>query len=182
MRRFGIIVATEKYAHFSPTPFCHADAKLLHSTLTSDLDYADQDVLLMLLDPSDTKYPSDVLAAIEGVVDKAKDGDTILFYYAGHGDYYDDDAYLILPSTKPSDKKKTALPLRDISSRLRDGNRINVRIFDACHSGYDVRSADVENVNAPEFGPRSPFCEPSVPRCPADPHLRCGPPAHPALG
>jgi len=31
-------------------------------------------------------------------------------------------------------------------------------------------------------GPRSPFCEPSVPRCPAAPHLRCGPPAHPAPG
>lgn len=151
MRRFAILVAADEYQHFSPTPFCHLDAKLLQSTLTTKLDYAPQDVTTLLLGPLGSEQPGDVLQHIEATVKLSSDGDTILFYFAGHGDYFEGEPYLILPSTEPAQKRPTALSLRAIAENLRSPNRLNVRILDACHSGCDVRSPELGVVNASGF-------------------------------
>ncbi|MBU4444427.1 caspase family protein [bacterium] len=85
------------------------------------------------------------------VSNKLHPGDTILFYYAGHGAFRDNDSYLILPNTSDGNFSKTALPLRDISTILRNPSVINVRIFDSCHSGHDVRAADEAKLNFENF-------------------------------
>jgi hypothetical protein len=139
MTRYAIILATEEYVHFSPTPFCHADATLLERTLVDECDYAAQHVLTKLLSRNDTVLPMDTLDEIENLVKGAARGDTILFFYAGHGHLQGGDTFLLLPHTEPGRWEQTSLPLRDISDRLRASERVNVRIFDACHSGVDVR-------------------------------------------
>jgi hypothetical protein len=144
MTRYAIILSVEDYAEFSRTPFCHADASLLCTTLTDRCDYASQHILLLKLDPGSGETPATILDRIKQTIDGSKPGDTILFYFAGHGHRAKDDkTYLILPDTVPGAYEKTALALDDISNRLRQPDRPCFRMFDACHSGADVRDGAV---------------------------------------
>ena len=112
----------------------------MHCTLTESCDYAPQHTLLLKLDRDDLQKPSDVLEEIRRVVDGLLPGDTVLFYFAGHGHYFESRTYLILPTTIPGAYESTALGLDDISKELRPPQRSGFRIFDACHSGLDVRN------------------------------------------
>jgi len=139
MTRYAILLATEEYAHFRPTRFCHADATALSKVLIESCDYASQHVLLRLLSLTETMLPTDILSDIEKLVQGAAKGDTVLFFFAGHGHLHNGEAFLLLPHSEQGSWEQTALPLRDIADRLRTPERVNVRIIDACHSGLDVR-------------------------------------------
>lgn len=151
MKRFAILLGAEEYDFLQPTAFCHNDVILLKKTLIDYCDFAEQDVYDKLLSPKDDLQPAEILLEIKKLVDKSQVGDTVLFYYAGHGAYFNGDSYLILPNTKPDNIEKTSIPLRDISDLLRNDGRINVRIFDTCHSGQDVRASLVPNLNFKGF-------------------------------
>ena len=140
MKRYAIIVATDEYTTVKPnTPYCHNDAELLSKTLFDCCDFAQQDINLQLLSPTNHKTPSELIEQLKTIAQQSQPGDTILFYYAGHGTLHNSEPYIILPNTEVSNIEQTALPLRDISNALRLPDRVNIRIFDACHSGYDVR-------------------------------------------
>ena len=143
MKRFAVIMATEKYADpaYSDTPFCHADALLLKTTLIDFCDYAEQDILIELLDPTSKITPEELINKIRQIGERSQNGDTILFFYAGHGGIFNGDTYLILSTTDSHNKIQTAVPFRDISAALRLQGRTNIRIFDTCHSGADVRGS-----------------------------------------
>ena len=140
MKRYAIIISVEAYKHFPPTPFAHEDSKLLSSTLNDLCDYSIQHTLLLNLTPDADMRPDEILSKIRLTVEGSEPGDTILFYFAGHGHYSEDRSYLILPGTTPGVYEKTALPLDDISKELRPPQRLCFRVFDSCHSGQDVRS------------------------------------------
>ena len=142
MARYAIFISVENYTHFSTTKFTHADSKLIFSTLTDRCDYSKQHSLLLNLSPDDGKSPSEILTEINRTVSNSSAGDSILFYFAGHGHYSDGHTYLILPNTVPGAYETTALALEDISKELRKSQRSCYRIFDACHSGVDVREGN----------------------------------------
>ena len=139
MTRCAILIAAEKYVHFPATPFTHADAGLLHVTLTELCDYPAQHVLLLRLTLEDDKTPAELLDAIRKAVNGMERGDSVLFYFAGHGHCSDNRTYLLLPNTTAGAYETTALSLEDVSKELRTPERSCFRIFDACHSGVDVR-------------------------------------------
>ncbi len=139
MTRYAILISTEEYADFSKTPFCLADASALEKALVDGCDYAKQHVLTKHLSLKETMSPQAILDEIKASVKGATEGDTILFFYAGHGHLHGSDTFLLLPDTARGRWEETALPLRDISNCLRANGRTNIRIFDACHSGLDVR-------------------------------------------
>lgn len=143
MKRYSIIISVEEYTSFSKTPFAHADSELLYYTLTELCDFPDQHVLLLKLSPESEKKPAEILSEIKNIVDGSGPGDTILFYFAGHGHYSDGRSFLILPGTIPGVYETTALPLDDISKELRQPERACFRVFDSCHSGLDVRGEGV---------------------------------------
>ena len=149
MTRYAIIISVEEYRHFSRTSFTHADGDLLRSTLIEKCDYTDQHCLSLQLAPENTKTADEILAEIRKKVEGAGSGDSILFYFAGHGHLAKkDEAYLILPDTEPNKYERTALALDKISEELRQPEIACFRVFDACHSGVDVRS----NSNEPDSG------------------------------
>lgn len=152
MKRYAIIVATEEYTYVRPnTLFCHKDAQLLKKTLHEFCDFAEQDVVLELLSPDTPTTPVSLLDKISSVAQRTQSGDTMLFYYAGHGTLENGEPYIILPDTNVSNFEQTALALRDVSNILRMPQRVNVRIFDACHSGFDVRDQSVSPPDAQGF-------------------------------
>ena len=141
MTRYAIIISVEKYRHFQQTPFTHADGELLRSTLIEKCDYTAQHCLSLQLTPEETKTADEILTEIRNTVEGADRGDSILFYFAGHGHLAKkDEAYLILPDTDPNNYESTALALDKISKELRRPELVCFRVFDACHSGLDVRS------------------------------------------
>lgn len=139
MTRYAIILGVEHYDNFTQTPFAHSDASLLHKTLTEICDYPVQHALLLQLGLDKQMEPSEILNKIKETVSNLRSGDTVLFYFAGHGHLLDNRAYLILPKTNPHAYETTALALDDITNELRPPKRICFRILDACHSGLDVR-------------------------------------------
>jgi hypothetical protein len=150
MTRYAIIMSVENYKHFQPTQFTHADNDLIYSTLTKKCDYADQHVIVFKLSPENPKSPSEILTEIKSTVLNSTSGDSILFYFAGHGHYHEDKSYLILPDTFPGAYETTALMLDDLSNELRVHERSCFRLFDACHSGIDVRDGG-DNPNSQDF-------------------------------
>lgn len=150
MNRYAIIISVEDYSHFTKTSFAHADSELLCRTLTEICDYPSQHTLLLKLSPETEKRPVEILSEIKNIVDGSGPGDTILFYFAGHGHYSEGRTFLILPGTIPGAYETTALPLDDISKELRQPERACFRIFDSCHSGLDVRGDEI-NPDAEAF-------------------------------
>ncbi len=150
MTRYAIIISVEDYTHFLPTKFTHADSDLIFETLTKKCDYAEQHATVIKLSPDVTKTPLEILSEISAAVSNLTPGDSILFYFAGHGHYHEGKTYIILPNTVPGAYETTALSFDDISNQLRVSERSCFRLFDACHSGLDVRDGDGQ-LNSHEF-------------------------------
>jgi len=150
MTRYAIIMSVEKYEHFSPTKFTHADSNLIFQTLSGKCDYSEQHTILFQLSPENIKSPNEILTDIRKAVTNSTFGDSVLFYFAGHGHFQDGKTYLILPTTIPGAYETTAISLEDLSKELRVPERACFRIFDACHSGIDVRD-DAEKLDSESF-------------------------------
>ena len=152
MTRFAIIISVEEYNKYNPTRFTHADNDLLLNTLTKKCDYADQHTISLKLSPKNTMTPNEILEEIKTIVATSNTGDSILFYFAGHGHYDNESSktYLILPDTVTGDFERTALKFEDISNILREADKSCFRIFDTCHSGADVRN-NKDELNSLDF-------------------------------
>ncbi|MDF2882890.1 MAG: hypothetical protein K0R54_3447 [Clostridiaceae bacterium] len=113
---------------------------LMQETLTNFCDYDYSNMFAITLYPgSDFNNPEEILFELTQIVSTSKPGDTILFYFAGHGKIYNDEAYLLLPDTKDSDLENTALSLKKLNHCLSENGKSNFIILDACHSGFDCR-------------------------------------------
>jgi len=123
---------------------------LIYETLTKKCDYAEQHIVNFRLAPNGVKSPSEILAEIKNTVSNSTSGDSILLYFAGHGHYHEGKTYLILPDTVPGAYETTALALDDLSNELRVRERACFRLFDACHSGIDVRDGE-DQPNSNDF-------------------------------
>lgn len=151
MKRFAFLLSAEEYMFYSPTPFCHRDNDLIRNSLIELCGYAEQDITSLKLDVFNEMKPNEVLEKLTELAERTETGDTLVFYFAGHGMVEESDSYLVLPHTQPDNIIQTALPLRDISSILRKPGILNLRIYDACHSGQDVRSVPIAIPNSNEF-------------------------------
>lgn len=141
MRRFAIFISSEKYLQYEDTPYCHADAKKLRETLLNNCDYLPENMLSLDLDPGDENGAIDIIREVTNLVERSEDGDSILFFFAGHGVAIDGKTYLVLPNTSRSNVPDTSLKLADIEYFLSKNKRFNIRIFDCCHSGEGSREA-----------------------------------------
>lgn len=141
MRRFAIFISSEKYLQYEDTPYCHADAIKLCETLLENCDYLPESMLSLALKPGDGKGANEIIKEVANLIERSEDGDSILFFFAGHGVAIDGKTYLMLPDTSRSNVPDTSLKLADIEYILSKNKRFNIRIFDCCHSGEGSREA-----------------------------------------
>lgn len=147
MQRYGYLIGVEKYNNFRTTEFCHDDVDLLYNTLTNNCDYNPLNIEVKKLAPESDVSRTSLLEGLDKLAATTKVGDTLLFYFAGHGYLApeDEEPYLLLPGSDLTRIQETALPLRLVASKFRDNGRINIRILDACHSGSDVRGEAIDS-------------------------------------
>lgn len=150
MHRFAFFLSSENYKHYSHTPYCHADAELLRKTLIESCDYLPENSIILKLEKDDGVTNEQILKQVSDLIEQTKDGDSILFFYAGHGLVIESKTYLVLPETSPHNEAGTSLKLWEVTRILSQNKRLNIRIFDCCHSGEGSRNAVSEN-QAAEF-------------------------------
>lgn len=139
MKRFAILIGCEEYTNFSNIWFCCADVELVRSVLTDYCDYDDADVEVVHQYKGCDENAEYIYERLATLVDKAENGDTILFYFAGHGAKDGDKGYLLLADSTV-DYEKSALNLKKINDILNTTKITGIIILDACHSGISARS------------------------------------------
>lgn len=140
MKRYAVFISCEEYKEYKNTDFCHGDSLLMQDTLINYCDYQSEDIQSFLIyRDADENDIGLIYKTIEQIIDKMEAQDSFLFYFAGHGMLYNDDEYLILPNTTQKDIENTAISLKKLNDILKKAKGNTFRIFDACHSGKDVR-------------------------------------------
>jgi hypothetical protein len=142
MRRFAFFLSSERYKNYCDTPFCHADSDLLRQVLVESCDYAPENCTALKLEIGDGLNAERILSQIEDLVGRVEDGDSILFFFAGHGVVVESKTYLVLPDTSILNQSGTALKMSDVSYHLSKNKKLNIRLFDCCHSGENSRNPD----------------------------------------
>ncbi len=140
MKRYAFLVSCEKYGDFSSISFCESDAALIFETLTEYCDYQRQNVEWCQQYAGCDDTPEHIYEKMTTLIENACNGDTFLFYYAGHGIKVGDKGYLLLADSKLSDLQNTALDLKRINDLLKESKLNCFLVLDACHSGIDARS------------------------------------------
>lgn len=149
--RYAFLVACNEYKNFDRLNFCVEDARLISETLTDWCDYLPENVIVEELSLTNPSSPDKIINDLETLVRKAEPGDTVMFFFAGHGAADKNDALLILPHSLGSELLSTSLPVSRISDTLKQSDLTCIRIFDACHSGVDVRDSGEASVDSSAF-------------------------------
>lgn len=138
--RYFVGLSCEDYSQYDNIYFCHSDLFLITQTLENYCDYEKDNICFSVVYlKSDESKPDYWYKELDNVVQKADEGDSILFYFAGHGISKDDDAYFLLPDTIRGKELSTALSLKKIKAILNKSKCSTFIILDACHSGVDAR-------------------------------------------
>lgn len=146
--RYFVGLSCEEYLYYDNISFCHSDLFLVEETLRNYCDYERDNICCsMVYSESEEGKPDYWYRVLEGVVEKTVEGDSILFYFAGHGMSRNDDGFFLLPDTIREEELNTAISLTKIKAILDKSKCSTFIILDACHSGIDARDYSEFGVN-----------------------------------
>lgn len=136
-RLIGVVVGVDAYRHedVARLQFAVRDAQTAATALTSAADryYSGADIRPLL---DDAATPEQILASLQEAVAAGRQGDTLIFYFAGHGVIDTDGRYYLMTSASSPDRlAETAVPWSRISPLLQRSKSRVVVFLDSCHSG-----------------------------------------------
>lgn len=144
-RHWALVIGVNDYVAQPRLKYCVKDASTLADALRASCGYSTDRVYLMvdgLKDFKDIPTRENLLKTMRIISELAGEGDTVLFYFSGHGVSVEDKGYLV-----PIDARKAAAEelisiaeLRDILRKSKAARR--VMILDACHSGSEKDATD----------------------------------------
>lgn len=141
MNRYAYLIGCDDYKNFSRISFCQADMTLMQETLVNYCDYDYKNMDCSIQYPECRETPDIIYGKLQNIIKQMDKGDSLLFYFAGHGVKEEDKGYLLLADSKSSNYAETALDLGKINELLRNKNINGFLIIDACHSGILARNA-----------------------------------------
>jgi hypothetical protein len=139
-------VAVEKYQQSSigSVRFAENDARAFVNAWQAL--GADSSDCKMLLSAKATKTA--IESSFKRFLNGVAKGDTVVFFFAGHGIAFNDVSYITTHDTQPGDIKPTSISLSDILKQIRKSKSDRVLLFiDACESGLPS-SADMRSITS----------------------------------
>jgi hypothetical protein len=143
-RRRAVVVGVSQYPDggWSDLRYPGSDASRLARVLVERCDFRPEDVVLFCDSPgggalTKPRAPSfsDIMSAIQTMSDSAEAGDTLLFFFAGHGNEMSTEHYLLTNDTRQNVIRDTSLSVPRIQQMLDASKaRCTVRLFDACRN------------------------------------------------
>ena len=136
-KNIAVVMGVSNYLNYAVLDYAGDDAQRVARALKA-LDYS---VALRAVDAASGDHLdcADALKALRLTAASAREGDTLLFYFAGHGGERDGRDYLLLSDTDPDRFAETALPLQggensleSVLANCRASRR--VLIIDACRA------------------------------------------------
>ncbi len=134
--KWAILIGIEKYRNAAPATYSSHDAVLMKEYLSKFAGVPDENIFL-ITDDHATKTEMEILIQ-DRIKRLIKEGDTVYFYYAGHGipDVGDQTPYILPSDGNPDNPKMSGYPLERLYNDLKDLKAKNIYLFiDACFSG-----------------------------------------------
>lgn len=142
-----IAAGVESYddQRIAPLKYAVADAKSIVASFRASGVPRPNVTLLLSTETNSKRRPTRIalLTALEGVREKARAGDKVVFFFAGHGIEEGGQQYLLTADTRRSLLKETALPTSLINKALA-GIRAHELLFliDACRNNPNASRSD----------------------------------------
>jgi hypothetical protein len=148
--RWALLVGINDYEDraISDLKVCVSDVVAIHKLIAADARSGGEKARVRLLvDQGGHGLPTrnEILAGLAALAQAAEPEDMILFYFSGHGDVMDGEAYLLPRDARHAALAVTSVALRDVK-RILAGSpaHAKVMILDACHSGATIGKAGVK--------------------------------------
>ena len=130
-------VAVETYQKTAITKVAHAENDAREFVKAWQTLGADPSDCVTLLSSHATKTA--IESAFKKFLNGVAKGDTVVFFFAGHGIAFNDVSYVTTHDTQPGDIRPTSISLASILKQLRDSKSDRVLLFiDACESGLPI--------------------------------------------
>lgn len=140
--KWAVVIGVGEYPDpaLADLPNAVRDARAMYEALVSEGGLFPADNVILLTDdasnPLHTPTRSNILATVGGWVEQAKEEDSVLVYFAGHGVEADGKLYLMPQDGRSNTVEMTAIAYSDFETLLeRSSARLSLVILDACHSG-----------------------------------------------
>lgn len=144
MARIALIVGVSDYdVGVGSLPACKNDVDAFNQMV--ELDGRFDEILVI----SEGVYGQKTKKNISDFIDsyRGKEVEEFLFYFSGHGDYFDGDFYYLLQDFDLKKRRQTSLVNSEIDNMVRSLNPgLFVKIVDACHSGMTYIKSN-ENID-----------------------------------
>lgn len=132
---FAVAVEAYQKTTITPVDYAENDAREFVKAWQALGAEPSDCVLLLSADATKTAIESSFKRFLNGV----SKGDTVVFFFAGHGIAFNEESYLTTHDTQPGDIKSTSIPLAVILKKVRGSKSARAMLFiDACHSGLQV--------------------------------------------
>jgi hypothetical protein len=145
-KRWAVLVGVGEYddERYGALPLCLHDVTAIAQVLYgsgSNGGFTHESICVLADDTRHKPTRENVLSALETMADNTEPDDLFLFYYTGHGDFAQDEAYLVARDGIFDDLKDTALSISRVKAIMQSARaRAKVIILDACHSGANLNS------------------------------------------
>jgi hypothetical protein len=129
----AIVISVSYYSgELASLPGCVVDGSAMNDLVSATKRYSQ--VLSLTSSEGSAIIKDRVSSFIEGIRDEAVD--ELLFYFTGHGSYYEDEFYYALSDYRSSRRQTTSLTNSELDGLIRSVNpALFIKIVDACQSG-----------------------------------------------
>lgn len=132
-RRFAIVIGINDYED-TPLYFCVNDAISVREILIDRCDFKSEDIFLLTSDKDESikEMTGKYKEALRSIGENFRESkDSILFYFAGHGNYKEDKSNILFHDSE--------YPIKEIHSEISALNpKVQTYVIDSCNSGGKV--------------------------------------------
>lgn len=134
--KFAFIIGINNYKNINSLEYAENDAKSIKEILINEYNYKEENITMLL---GENANKDTILSQYSKYINKTCDNDSLLFYYAGHGETYmgiqGNEGFLV-PYDGTQENWNTLIGWKEI---IEKGNLIKAKhifyVIDACYSG-----------------------------------------------